>query len=262
MVLPEVLHEISGITAIDAITIGCIQDEQGILFLYDLNQKKIISQQRFYDDGDYEGIACAGKTIYILRSDGLLVEIVDYKSNPFQIKTYHTGIPTPNNEGLCYDAVNNRLLIAAKSRLGKGPEQKDKRVIYGFDLRNKKLAPEPVFSFDLEEIKSSAKSAQINLPSKTKKKGGSAQPAIRLFTSAISFHPLSKKLYLLSASDHMLIIFNASGKMEHLEQLNPSLFNKPEGITFLTNGDMYISNEGQDAKPTLLHFPAYNAASE
>jgi hypothetical protein len=42
--------------------------------------------------------------------------------------------------------------------------------------------------------------------------------------------------------------------LEHVEQLNPALFNKAEGITFLENGDMLISNEGQSKKPTVLRF--------
>ncbi len=45
-----------------------------------------------------------------------------------------------------------------------------------------------------------------------------------------------------------------NGNIEHIEQLNPTMFNKAEGITFYENGDMLITNEGQDNKPTLLHF--------
>ena len=45
-----------------------------------------------------------------------------------------------------------------------------------------------------------------------------------------------------------------NGDIEHIEQLNPTMFNKAEGITFYENGDMLITNEGQDKKPTLLFF--------
>ncbi|MBK9544220.1 MAG: hypothetical protein IPO49_18210 [Bacteroidetes bacterium] len=54
------------------------------------------------------------------------------------------------------DTDNNRLLVACKSKLGKGAEFKDKRVIYGFDLSTKKLSSEPVFSFDIATIKAFA----------------------------------------------------------------------------------------------------------
>jgi hypothetical protein len=44
------------------------------------------------------------------------------------------------------------------------------------------------------------------------------------------------------------------GNLEHIEQLDPIVFNKAEGITFYDNGDMLITNEGQDKKPTVLFF--------
>lgn len=45
-----------------------------------------------------------------------------------------------------------------------------------------------------------------------------------------------------------------NGDIEHIEQLNPTMYNKAKGITFYENGDMLITNEGQDKKPTLLYF--------
>jgi hypothetical protein len=39
-----------------------------------------------------------------------------------------------------------------------------------------------------------------------------------------------------------------------MERLNPDLFNQPEGITFMKNGDLFISNEGKKKSPTLVRF--------
>lgn len=256
LILPDTLREISGLTDIDTATVACIQDENGILFIYDLIRNEIRKQYNFHIDGDYEGITLVDKTMYILRSDGTLFEISDYQAKDFKLQTYATGIPASNNEGLCYDANNNRLLVACKNKLGKGPEYKDKRVIYGFDLSTKKLSKEPVFNFDVATIKAFAKQKKLNLPVRDKKKG--TEPIIKFFTSAIAIHPFTERLYLLSAADHMLFIFNMTGKLEHIELLNPKMFNKAEGITFFENGDMLITNEGQNGKPTLLRFNYVN----
>lgn len=255
-ILPDTLHEVSGMTNIDSTTFACIQDENGILFIYDERKNELIRQYTFNIDGDYEGIAKVGETIYVLRSDGTLFEIVNYTSDNFKLIPYNTGIPANNNEGLCYDSDNKRLLIACKGNIGKGPEYKDKRVIYGFDLQTKKLTAEPVFDFDLQEVIAFATEKNINLPTKTRKKKGQSvtEPFIKFRTSAICIHPLTKKLYLLSASDYLLFIFDMNGKLEHIEQLNPTIFNKAEGITFYENGDMIITNEGQDKHPTVLYF--------
>lgn len=252
--LPGILHEISGLTYVDSTTFACIQDEKGILFIYDWKENEITKEYTFHMDGDYEGITRVGNTIYVLRSDGTLFEVTDYQSENFLLNSYVTGIPANNNEGLCYDPGNNRLLIACKGKLEKGPEFKDKRVIYGFDLSSKTMSPEPVFDFDVKEIKEFAINHKVGLPVRSKKKGTTTEPIIKFMTSDIGIHPITKKLFLLSASDHLLFIFNRNGQVEHIEPLNPELFNKAEGITFLPNGELLITNEGQDRKPTLLHF--------
>jgi hypothetical protein len=170
------------------------------------------------------------------------------------LNSYETGIPSSDNEGLCYDPDNNRLLVACKGMIGKKDENKDKRVIYAFDLKTKKLSEEPVISFDLEVIRHFAMNNKIDLPVKKNKKGEKKEPILKFGTSEICIQPLTKKLFLLSADDHLLFIFNMKGIIEKIEKLNPEKFIQAEGLTFFENGDMLITNEGQDKKPTLLRF--------
>lgn len=257
--LPEILHEVSGLTDIDATTVACVQDEKGILFIYDLTENKIKKQFTFNIDGDYEGITRVDETLYILRSDGALFELADYDSEDFKLTTYATGIPAKDNEGLCYDPRNNRLLIACKSKPGKGSQYKDRRAIYSFDLDTKTTSKEPVFDFDLNEIKRFAIEQKIDLPMEVKKGRLFVEPAFKFRASAIGLHPLKEKLYLFSASDHLLFIFNMNGEIEYIQQLDAKLFKKAEGITFFENGDMVVSNEGESSKPTFLRFK-YNSA--
>lgn len=260
LVLPDTLREISGVTSLDTSLVACVQDENGIIFIYDINRNLIREQYTFHIDGDYEGIAVVQNTIYILRSDGVLFEIINYQSPGFKIIAHQTGIPTTNNEGLCYDPDNNRLLIASKSKLGKGQELKDKRVIYGFDLLTNKLSRQPAYNFNMAYVRLFAAERKINpTSSKVIRKDKAAISRIKFFTSAIAIHPINKHLYLLSAADHLLFIFDTTGKLKNIRELDSEIFNKAEGITFLTNGDMLISNEAQNKKPTLLKFNYKNA---
>ena len=246
--LPNVLREISGITMLHNSTIGnmkvaCIQDEKGILFQYNLDKSSIVVQDTFYLNGDYEGIAYVQEDIYVLRSDGLIIEIKNAIQGEKKIQTYVTNIPAADNEGLCYDEKNNRLLIACKSKRGQNTEDKNKRMVYAFDLYNKTTTIDPVFIFDATEvIKFIYEKHKITLP------------AIKFNPSEIAIHPLSGKLYLLSATAHLLCIYSKEGLLEHAEMLDPILFKQPEGITFFDNGDMLISNEGKDKSATLLLF--------
>jgi hypothetical protein len=106
-----------------------------------------------------------------------------------------------------------------------------------------------VYSFDVQAIKKFANDKDGNVHAGSKKKGEAGD--IKFLPSAIALHPITKDLYLISAVDHLLFVFE-DGSLKHIEKLDHKIFNQPEGITFLKNGDMLISNEGQTA--TLLRF--------
>jgi hypothetical protein len=255
VMMPYDLHEISGITFVDTSTLVCIQDEKGILFFYDIVRNEISRQKEFYAKGDYEGIARTVDTIYVLRSDGVIYEIADFKSDHLIVTPFKTEIPSKDNEGLCYDHESGGLLIACKENTGKGDLSKDNRYIFGFDLTSKSLIMEPAFAFDIDGLKVFAKTNNIDLPLKNSKKGLAVETDLKFRASGIAIHPVTGWLYLLSAEDHMLFIFDRSGSVQNMIRLSQVMFNQPEGITFLENGDMFISNEGLGKGPaTLLRF--------
>lgn len=251
--LPESLHEISGLVALSDTIAAAVQDEEGILFFYDLRKSRISHTIDFAGAGDYEGVTAARDVLFVLRSDGVLFRIKQYTSASPLIDSADTHMPTANNEGLCFDGKNNRLLIAAKSKPGKGKEWKDKRVIYGFDLVSEKRTTDPVVEINVTGIKEEAGKRGIDLPDKLKKNGSIIPDVLKMKTSEVAIHPESGDLYVLSAADHFLFVFGPDGTIREIHPLNPALFNKAEGITFLKNGQMVISNEGQTGKPKLIY---------
>ena len=252
--LPDILYEVSGITDINANEIGCIQDENGIIFIYDLQKKEITNQINIITEGDFEGITLVKDTMYMLRSDGKLLEVKNYRDKNNTVVSHQLALTSTNNEGLCYDEKHARLLIASKGKIGKGPEFKDVRVVYAFDLTTKTLVNEPAVEFSVNDIETFATKKNIRLPVKSRKKGEGVVSALRFMPSAIAVHPLTNNIYLLSAIDRMFLVLDKNGNIIHVECLSPELFKKPEGITFLENGDMLISNEGEGRNPTLLRF--------
>ena len=50
----------------------------------------------------------------------------------------------------------------------------------------------------------------------------------------------------------MLVVMNRKGVITYMEQLSADLFAKAEGITFLNDGTMIITNEAAGKTPTLL----------
>jgi hypothetical protein len=250
--LPYSLSEISGITETDATSVACIQDNNGILFKYDLKKEQITLQDYFFEKGDYEGIARVDNTIYVLRSDGMLFEITNYESSTFKVQSYSTGIPARDNEGLCYDHKTNRILIAPKSPPGEKSGNRDNRFIYSFDLKSKKLIEKPAIVIEMSDVKKFASENKIRVPAIKGKKGRENEPFIEFRPSAIGIQPFTGRLFVISGVEQLLFIFNMNGTLEYMEKLDPGLFPQPEGITFLKNGDMLISNEGHKQMPSIV----------
>ena len=255
--LPAILREVSGIVMVDSSSLACIQDENGIVFFYDLEMKKITKQINFGPDGDYEGIARAADTLYVLRSDGFVYGIKDFRSDSYNVISYQTEIPSKDNEGICYDSHNRRLLIACKEKTGKGDLSKDERYVFGFDLETERLSSDPVYIFDMKEILDFAAANDIPLPMRGKKKGP-PEPYLNFHSSAIGIHPLTNMIYILSADDFLLLVFDQAGRIDRIIKLNRGLFNQPEGIAFRNNGDMIIGNEGMKKGPGSLRLLSFH----
>lgn len=194
--LPDILLEVSGLTDLDDRTVAAVQDEDGVIFIFDLESEKIIREIKFDKDGDYEGITRAGNDLYVLRSDGKLFEILNYTDDDPEVEEYDTDVPVKNNEGLAYDAKNNRLLLAGKSE-PKGKKHEDERTVYAFDLKDKKTSKKPVFTFKKKDVE---KFIEENKPEKSNFK-------VKLNPSAIAVHPTTDRLYVLSSRDNLLYIY-------------------------------------------------------
>lgn len=232
--LPLVLEEISAIAYLEDNRIAAVQDEEGIIFIYNLAQSKIEEQIPFADKGDYEGIALVGETAYVLRSDGVIFEIENFRRSSVSTITYETGLkPAYNSEGLCYDKNNNRLLIAIKDKVGE-----DLKPIFAFDLKSKKLQQEPVFNLNFNDSIFSDLSQRRN---------------DRMFRpSEINIHPQTGEIYILEGTVPKLLVLDSTGTPLNLTVLNPKQFPQAEGLTFSPSGEMFISNESANEASNIL----------
>lgn len=236
--LPGALKEVSGISWVKDSTIAAVQDEDGIIFHYNLHEMKITDTIAFGERGDYEGLAIKDSTAYVMRSDGLLFEVSNYTSKTKQsVTTYQTIFESKHNvESLAYDEDNNRLLIIAKDR---DPKSKRNKGVYAFYLDSKKMAKNPIVTIDLKDKSFSEFS--------TKKVQKTFRP------SDIAIHPKTKEFYVLEGVNPKLIILSPQGKVKKIQLLNPDDFQQPEGITFSKDGALYISNEFHATDANILH---------
>lgn len=231
-VLPDELLEVSGITHLYDNTIAAINDEEGILFLLNLNNDSMRSF-KFKGKGDYEELVKTDSSYFILDSDGDLYEV---KPPYTEHVTYKFDIEGKFEfESLVWYKKLNKLVVITKEQRKKS---KSGITAYSFDLTRKAFDKEPFFEITLKEI--FVKLENYNAECKP---------------SAAALHPLSKRLYILASVGKVILECSPEGKIERIFKINPGHFPQPEGITFASNGDMYISNEGLDGKATILKYP-------
>ena len=223
--MPKELKEVSGIAYLGQNKFACVQDEDGIIFIYNSSSNKIEKEISFAGGGDYEGLAVNGSTAYVARSDGKIFE-VDINGGKQSAKEYATPLTSAHNvEGLCFDKKNNRLLLTIKDE---EPGKKDYKGIYAFNLETKTMAKEPVLQIKLDDKKLNAENS---------KKSKTIKP------SALGIHPVTNDLYITDGPAAKLLIMDASGTIKNFITLGND-FSQPEGITFSPQGDLFISNEG------------------
>lgn len=231
--LPKELEEISAIAFLEENKLACIQDEEGIVFVFNLESSNIEKKIPFALDGDYEGLAVHQGRIFILRADGTIYRISNVDTKP-QVDIFDTPFSAKNDmEGLFYDSSTNKLLISVKER---DLNSKDYKGIYALDPQTMQLDEDPVVKiFSKDEI--------FTRQSKKKSRGS-------FFPSEIHRDPNSGEMMVLEAKEPRLLILDSQGNPKALHLLDREFFPQPEGLAFDASGNLYISTEGD---PGMIH---------
>lgn len=224
--LPSALKEISGMNLLNDSVMLCQEDENGKLYLYNLSSKEIDKTIPFSNPQDYEDLAVVGADVYLIQSNGNIVQVTGYLQTPV-LKKYKTALSRKNDtEGICYDRVSNALLIACKEDQSISETSKQPKAIYTFKLDGDVLTEKPLLVFEEKDFK----------------------------PSAIAVHPVTGNIFVLSASKRKLLEVNRQGDVLQRYELKGDLFKQPEGLTFSATADLYISNEGAGGNGNILMF--------
>ena len=234
--LPVELDEVSGIHWISDSRIACIQDEDGIIFVYDLQSSKIIKQYRFAGPGDYEALSFLNGEYWVIESSGKLYNIKDLNGQEKEVEPIELNFEYRNNiEGLAA-TKEGKLLLSVKER--NLDNRGDYKGIYSFDPKTNRLEREPVIKI------------QYNDPAFDVLRTENPRKLIR--PSDLGFNPVTNELYVLDAEFQKLLILNSSGKIKELHLLDPEEFSQPEGICFSPSGRIFISNEDLGAPANII----------
>jgi hypothetical protein len=250
--VPKELMEISGICFVDPYTLVAIQDEEGILYFYNLKSESITQQYEFWKGKDYEDLTVVGNDLWIVNSSGALYQLKNFRQGPSKPIVYKTVLKEDNNiEGLTYDKTHNQLLLGVKDLSLDGDDRE--KDIYAFDLKSKTLDTKPKYSVKLADIESYFKGDKIEEFSKKILKAVGNQNLNEVFrTSALGFHPQTGELYVLSSLNNIIAVYNKTGVITKVLELDGKEFIQPEGLAFTTDGRLFVSNEGKGKQANII----------
>jgi uncharacterized protein YjiK len=242
--LPKKLNEISGLAITDDNRLFAHNDEVGTIYEVDISTWKILNE--FYlgkkkIKKDFEGIAIVKDSLFMITSSGVIYKFSfqDDEKN-VDYKTFKTFLSAKYNvEGLCYDNTTNSLLLTCKDYAGKN--LKGYKAIYSFDLARYKLLEEPRFLINLDSLKN-----KYNI--------GNFSP------TGIEIHPNSGNLFVLSSHEKAIVEISSTGELLNAVKLKSKYHHQPEGISFLSDLSLLISDEGkgEKAKVTLITLKNYS----
>lgn len=249
------LKEISGLSlSADGEQLLAINDEKGILFMLNKTTGNIEQQVVFHDDGDYESLEVVDNTIYIGKGKGSIYAINDIKEPLKNKQKYDTGLGKEADiEGMAYDKAQNQLILTCKG-VTSDPY---KRSIYGFDLATKKLTTAPLFDISLTQVQDFLK--KTNADQDDFDKYFETVPSEFHFgPSGIAVHPITGEWYVISSVGKVLMVVSRKGEILNMIKLDKKIHPQPEGITFETDGTLYISDEGKNEAIPKIHRFIYN----
>lgn len=236
--LGKVLNEISGISYnADDSTLLAISDSKKKIFQINYRKQKLkdFTGDVVGPDQDLEDLVKMDTAVYLLGSAGVIYA-VPLSKDTGGVQSYTFPSEEKNDfETLYYDPSVNGLVMLCKSCAS--DKGKGQRSAYRFDLETRQFDTAALYTIASEDIKKLVKDNDAKF-----------EP------SAAAINPINKRLYILSSAGTLLVITDTRGKAIAGYNLNPDEYPQAEGIAFAPNGDMFISNEGKQGKPTLKVF--------
>ncbi len=234
--MPRELDEISGIAWMSNQLMACIQDEDGVVFIYDLDKQKVVKQIPFNKPGDYEAIAVKEEDAYVMRSDGVIFKIANYNSdsNP-AVTSFDTGFTKANNMETLTLSLDSTSLITAPKDLGR---RKNFKGLYRIDIDSQKVSVGASLSLDMKD-------EAFKLFMKEKR--------FKTFSpSDAAFHPLTSDVYIIEGIKPKLIIVDSNGLIKRVIEFKSNQFRQPEGIAISPEGRLFIANEADGGVGTIV----------
>jgi uncharacterized protein YjiK len=238
--LPSYLDEISGLAYYPKDKSAfAISDEKGWLYKIFLSGNMAIQRWKFAKKADFEDVVLSDSTFYVLKSTGDLLSLQFNSHDSIRIKTYPSPLPGKNEFEILYlDKEQHRLIMLCKKC---DPDDNNSLTALAFDLSSRSFSPKPAYIIDIRKIETLIDEKKV-----------------RFKPSAAAIHPITGKLFIISAINKILVVADQNGNPEKVYKISPKLYKQPEGMTFTPEGHLLISNESKDIGAANILIFKYN----
>jgi uncharacterized protein YjiK len=216
--LPSSLREISGLAVSPEGRLFAHNDESAEISEIDPatgERLRRFGPGRLPIEGDFEGLTIAEGRLFVISSDGTILEFSPAADGARSEYVRHqTGLRRVCDvEGLAHDARSRTLLVLCKTMYGGGPPG-----VYAFDLQTRLLQQRPRFVVRPDASET-------------------------LSPSGLAVHGRTGHLVVVAARQHMVVELDRSGNVIATQKLDRSRHPQAEGIEFLQDGALVISDE-------------------
>lgn len=236
-VLDKKLLEISGLGYnAEENVLYTINDEKGIIYKLNPKNGEIVDDYKFAKRGDYEGIELINNDILVTNSSGDIY-ISSFQDNKAIVQ--HTPLNEDNNiEGMAYDPINKRILLAGKGKPWLPIE--GEKAIYSYNSNLHRMD-----SIVFLDIKIADLIACVDTIYNDDLMIKSLSNRLTEFApSAIAIDPSNQDIYILTAHGSILVVYDKTKTIRDVIHLDELHMPQPEGLCFDSKNNLYISTEG------------------
>lgn len=236
--LPAELDEISGHTFIKGNDdlLYCVQDEKGIIYVYNLKTKSIVEQIDFAEDGDYEGIVTDGDYFYVLNSKGTIFSVpVKSENRTGQVKIYKDLLGKGEYESLGIDEKSKELVVLCKSCKQDRKIRQSTSYLLTYNEKGEVILKNS-FVIDLNSL--------VAIDSKFPK---------AFNPSEVTFKSSTNEWYILSSIDKVIVVTDQSFQPKSIIPFSRKDYEQPEGMAFDSQNNLYISSERGEESSGMLY---------
>ena len=225
--LPDGLREISGLAVAGPTSLFAHNDERGVVSEIDIATGRVLRAFTFGGRDDYEGIAAHDGRVFVISSRGMLSSFAAVADGATVTpETVDTGAGDQCEiEGLSLSPRPGQLLILCKEVRGRG--NRDRLLIFAWDIAARRLAPQPFVDVDLREALG-------------ENRRGFAP-------SSLDWDASRRRLVILSARNRLLLETDESGQILTQRVLDANRHPQAEGVAVMPNGALAVADEAGDS---------------